>query len=1524
VTGDVQAKLAALDPDQRAALLARLRRATPRSGIPLAARTDPDIQPVSFEQRRVWFLDQFEPGTAAHNIPVLLEVDGPLDLTALQRALDLLVRRHEALRTTFVTVGGQPRQLIGKPYPVALAHVDLTTEDAGQREAIAAEVTAEEAARGFDLVTGPLWRATVVSLGEARSLLQLTLHHSIADGWSTGVLLTDLTAAYAGRPLQPPAPPLQYADYAAWQQAHFTGPVLEAAIEHWRAELAGTPPLELPADRPRRPVRRYRGGWVSAPLPTDVAGQVAALARAERLTPFAVLAAAVEILLARLSGATDFAVGTVVAGRDRPQLEATVGFLARTVALRSDLAGPGQSFLDLARRIGERMLRATDQSSLPFERLVDELGLPRDPSRSPLFSVLCVLQNTPRTTIDLPGLRLRPLEPDTRAAQFDLSWYIGETAAGYDVGAEYDSDLLAPATVRRWTGHLMTILAAAVAAPDTPIGRLPVLSAAQWRSQLVDWNATATPLPAVTVADLVTETIRARGGDIAVRGTADTTPMTYADLDQLAGQVATWLTRHGVVPGDRVAVGLARGPALVAALLGVWRAGAAYVPLDADYPAARLEQMVADAGLTAAVTDAATRPRLPLGALPALEIDDPGLRALPGTAAGTVPTHPGQAAYVIFTSGSTGRPKGVVVPHRALVNLVASAARRTAIGPGSTLLAVTSLSFDIAGLELWTPLSAGGCVVVCDAATANAGDALRATVEHVTPSHLQATPATWRMLLDAGWAGSGGLIALCGGEALPRDLAARLRPRVGQLWNMYGPTETTIWSGAVRVATDDVTIGGPLANTAFYVLDPSGRPVPPGVAGELHIGGAGLADGYLGQPGRTAERFVPDPYAVAPGARMYRTGDEVRQRPDGLIDFVARLDDQVKVRGYRIELGDIEAALADCPGVAEAVVTVQGGPGEESLLGHVRAGDGPEPTVGALREHLTQRIPGYMIPARFAIVDAFPLTPNGKVDRRALAARAHAPMASGAAYVPPQGPVETELAAVWADLLGLERVGREDNFFTIGGDSLIAVRMAAVAGQRGISVTTKQVFLHQSLRELAAAAGTVRLVATQGEVTGELALPIATHQFHDGINPAADYHVIAFQFEAREPLDPDVLDAVLGELVAHHDSLRTRFVPGAPGERGRLVIDPHTPGRLLEVCEIGAVDDAAAAAALAEWTARVETGFVRENGGLFRAVLLDFAGSRPQRLLLAGHYLVADVVSWHILIADLDVLYRRRVRGEPYDLPAKTTSMLEWVGRLVEHAAADEVAAELPVWSDPVRGQAVPIPVDRPGGDNRVAANDAAFLLLTVEETAELLDRVVKAARISLDAALLAAIGHALLPGRDLFPVDIYVPGRDSPYPDMDLSRTVGWLTYRYPMWLTRSSGAGPVESARGIARQLAAVPRGGLGHGQLRYYRRGGSGDLLAGFPVPDVLFNFFGAAPGGFQVLKPVAGTSGHYHDVESVRMRPLMINGAVFRGQLRMEWEFSSGTHDRETVEAWIAAARTYLLDLTEACPPSAGDA
>jgi amino acid adenylation domain-containing protein len=1017
--------------------------------------------PCSFAQQRLWILDQLTPGSPAYNMPLALRLQGRLDLAALGRALDEIVRRHESLRTTFSVAAGQPVQVIGGPAPVDLPVTDLSRAEDPAAEA--GRRIEEEARRPFSLAGEPLLRCSLLRLAAADHLLMVTMHHIVSDGWSLNVFLRELSALYGGSLL--PELPVQYADYAAWQRGWLQGELLERQLATWRECLGGAAAaLDLPVDRPRPPVQTSRGGRQAVEVDAGTAGGLQALARARRATPFMVLLAGFQALLSRLSGQDDVLVGTPVAGRTRREVEGLIGFFANTLVLRADLSGT-PAFSALVSHVRERALEAYTHQDVPFERLVEELRPERHLSHNPIFQVLFALHHDSGAPLALPGLTASLPLVDNRTSRFDLALSLSETGGGLRGHLVYNADLFDAGTAERFARHLERLLVAAAAQPDTPAADLPLLSEAERRQLVETWNGTAAEIPAATVQELI-ERAAARYPDRpALVGEGGET-LTYAELNARAHRLAHCLRRLGVGPGSLVALHLERSPEMVVSLLGVLKAGGAYLPLDPSHPRERLDWILQDSGAALVIAD----PGSEVAGMGLPRIDAGGMEEAPPAGALEPLAGPEDIAYVLYTSGSTGRPKGVEVRHRGMVNFLASMAREPGLGAADTLVAVTTVSFDIAGLELWLPLCVGARVVLASRDTAADGVRLARLLEERGATALQATPATWRILLAAGWNGSPGLTALCGGEALPAEMAAALLPRVAALWNVYGPTETTVWStlrrvdGAGDTVSGTVPIGRPIANTAAHVLDRRLEPVPVGVAGELYLGGEGLARGYLRRPDLTAERFVPDPLAGS-GGRLYRTGDLARRLPSGELAFLGRADNQVKLRGFRIEPGEVESALERLPAVRQAVAGVVDG---QLVAWLVPARETP-PTVAELREALRRELPDYMIPGVFVPLGAFPLTPSGKVDRKSLLGLPGLARAGqGGEFAPPQGPVEETLAAIWADVLRIERVGTRDNFFELGGHSLMATQvLARVREIFGFELPLRDMFEHPTLAGLA-------------------------------------------------------------------------------------------------------------------------------------------------------------------------------------------------------------------------------------------------------------------------------------------------------------------------------------------------------------------------------------------------------------------------------------------------------------------------
>ena len=1029
---------------------------------------------MSFAQQRIWFMDQLSPGGFAYNISGGLRIEGPLDVPALERTLGELIRRHEPLRTVFVAVDGQPVQVVQPDGDFRLPVVDLEGEPVAGREAERRRLMTEEGRRPFDLGRGPLFRAHLYRLASAEHALQLTLHHIVADGWSLGVLAKELTAlysAYATGAPEPPPPPVRYADIVRRQRERLRGPAYEAQAAYWRERFTPPPPvLELPGDRPRPAVQTFDGSVETLEIPTAFVESLRAFGRAQGVTLFMVMLAALDVLLHRYTGVDDIAVGTPIANRTDVATEQVIGLFANTLVLRTDLSGE-PTVRELLQRVRDSALGAYGAQDFPFERLVEIVQPVRDMSHSPIFQVMFLFQNVPFEPVELAGLTLSHLEIRTSSAKTDLTLEVWETRTGLQVSLEYNTDLFDAETIRRLGGHFHRLLAEFMADPARPVSTLPLLGEEEWRRLGATWNATDAPIPERMVPALF-EAEAARAPE-AIAACFEEQSLTYRELNERANRLARRLESTGVGRETLVGVLVERSLDMLVAVLAVMKARAAYVPLDPAYPTDRLEFMLTDGKIGTLITESASMDRLALAAdVRTICLDRDASRVAGESGAdGAQGPAPADLAYVIYTSGSTGRPKGVQIPHCALANLLAGFRAIVEPGPGDVLVAVTTLSFDIAGLELFLPLVTGGRVVIASREVAADPAKLMRLFTDAGATIVQATPATWRMLIEAGWQSAPGLRVLCGGEALPADLAARLLATGAQVWNVYGPTETTIWSTAHRVeeARGPVPIGRPIANTRVYVLDRHREPVPTGVPGELYIGGAGVARGYLARPELTAERFLPDRFSADPGSRLYRTGDVVRYRADGAVEFLGRVDHQVKVRGFRIELGEIESVLARHPGVAQAVVVArEDRPGDRYLAAYLRPA-GTAPTIAELRAFLKEYLPDYMVPSTFTSLPSLPLTPNGKVDRKRLPEPEDRRAVSQAPFLAPRGRTEDALAAVWREVLRLERVGIDDNFFDLGGHSLLLVQVQAkLRSGLGQDVPIVEMFQYPTIRTMAA------------------------------------------------------------------------------------------------------------------------------------------------------------------------------------------------------------------------------------------------------------------------------------------------------------------------------------------------------------------------------------------------------------------------------------------------------------------------
>ncbi|GAA4798635.1 hypothetical protein GCM10023220_28160 [Streptomyces ziwulingensis] len=1526
----------------------------------LLPRPRPADLPLSSAQRRLWVLYQVEGAGPTYNIPSVRRLTGDLDVEALRAAVGDLVARHETLRTVFPDEEGRARQLVLGPDAAAVPfEVEEVTADR------LPERLAEAAAHGFALDREPPLRVHLFRTGEREWTLLHLLHHIAGDEWSQAPLGRDLALAYAARaagraPDRAPLP-VQYADYTLWQRELLgdeRDPESLAArqLAHWKQALAGLPEeLALPVDRPRPLEATYRGGAAGLHLDAALTTALHRLARDHGVSVFMVLQAAVATLLTRLGAGHDIPLGSPISGRTDAALDDLVGFFLNTLVLRTDTSGE-PTFGELLGRVRETDLAAFDHQDVPFERVVEVLNPARSLARHPLFQVMVVHLSADDDEPGLPGLRVSRDDVATTTAKFDLSFDFVERAdgSGTDGVLEYSADLFDPATAQSFADRLRRVLRAVTADPGLRLGHIDILGPDERRHLTAGWHATPLTAAPTTVPALFDEQVRACPDRPAAAG--DGIELTFAALDAAANRLARLLVAHGAGPERYVALSLPRTPRFLVAVLAVHKAGAAYLPLDPEAPADRTAGILADARPVLTLTTTALTTALPPGTR-TLVLDAPrtaaevaGLDPGPLTDADRdAPLTPRHPAYVIYTSGSTGRPKGVVVTHESLCHLFHSH-RETLYAPAKEATGrrhlraghAWSFFFDASWQpQLW--LLDGHCVHVVGDEVRRDPELLAAAVVRHRFDFLEVTPSLLTQMADSGLPlGEDCPLAAVGvgGEAVPLALWRRLAALPATAaYNLYGPTESTVDALVARVPDSArPLVGRPVAGTRAYVLDGLLQPVPPGVTGELYLAGGGLARGYLGAPALTAERFVADPFG-APGTRLYRTGDLARWTADGRLDFLGRADDQVKIRGFRVEPAEIESVLTQHPAVAQALVTVrQEGP-RKLLVAHAVPVPGAVVDPGELRGHVAAHLPDHMVPAAVVPLERFPQLANGKLDRAALPAPDFSALSSGRA---PDTEQEKALCAVFAAVLGLEQAGVDDDFFALGGDSIVAMQLVGKARAAGVRITPRLVFRHRTPAALAAVAEPVGggRPRPQDDGTGTVPLTPVMHWLRELGGPIATYHQSAL---VRTPaaLDLPGLTAVLQALADRHDLLRATLVRPARDavEDWTLHVPPAgavDAARWIDRVDVTGLDAPALAATVRAHAHTARARLDPDAGAMVRAVWFD-AGGAPGRLLLMAHHLVVDGVSWRILLPDLAAAWTELRAGRPARLDPVETSFARWSRRLAELAADPAREAELPVWTAVLDGGTEPFPLTRDPDPARDTAGTRreVVLRLPADRTGPLLSTVPAAFGAGVDDVLLAGLALAFADWRrrrggsdPSVLVDLEGHGRAEELAgdDADLSRTVGWFTSVHPVRLDAGPAdpadafaGGPAAAAavRRVREQLAAAPAGGIGYGLLRHLGPR-TRDVLAAREPARVEFNYLGR----FGIPQDTDWSYAPEEDVADIGPEPAMREGHALEINVVTEdradgpvlsahWSYLEGLLRREDVED-LAATWFRALD------------
>lgn len=1496
---------------------------------PIAWAAPADRAMLSHAQERLWFLWNMDPAGTAYTVASTIRLKGRLDHAVLSRALGEIVRRHEILRTTFVAKDGRGTQLIHDVMSIGIRHEDLRSHSARERAERAEALKRFELGKPFDLVSGPLLRAVLLQHADDAQELLLLAHHIIVDGWSLDVLLEELAAFYrsgigqGGRAL--PSPAIQYADFAAWQRNWLTGGEGDRQLAYWRTKLGDVHPiLALPLDRQRPAIQSHAGETISLSIEGALAARLREVAGKQRVSVFMLLLGAYQVLLHRYTGQNDLRVGVPIAGRRHTQLERLIGCFVNTLVLRTEVAGEA-SFPSLLHQVKESVIEALSHQDLPFEMLVDGLRPERSGRHNPLFQAKFNYMTAPGGFAGVEGLSAEIDIIDLAGSHFDLALDVVDGAIGMKVTFNYATDLFDRSTIARMAAQFGSML------------RQIADNAERRVSDFVidDGNRQAVSRQAATfdftdVISLHHASSADRQTVIAIRCGRE--QLTFAELARRSNRVAHVLIDRGVTRETPVALWIERSPAFVTAVLGVLKAGGTYVPLDPKWPPERIRRILKDGSIDivmAAGETLAEARRLDCLVLDAeAEAVHEEMSSLPVVAA----IHPDQTAYVIYTSGSTGAPKGVSVSHGALANYVQALMQRLKPRPSAKMAMVSTVAADLGHTVLFGALASGATLHLLPSDAVFDADAFAQAMREGEVDILKIVPSHLRGLMRA--SRSADLLPrdaiVLGGEACDQallDEVRRLRPEC-RILNHYGPTETTVGALTHECTTEredsPIPIGLPLANLRAHVLDDSLNEVPIGVTGELYVGGAGLARGYRGAAGLTAERFVPDPSGDA-GERLYRTGDRVRCDGAGRLIFLGRTDDQIKLRGYRIELGEIGRVIRSMPGIDDAVVVQRaiGSSAErQELVAYCVPEDGAGPQADAIKQQLAAIVPDYMVPSHIILLARLPLTPNGKLDRRALPEPSQ-DEAAAAGYAAPAGAIEAAIAAVWCEVLGRERIGRNDNFFELGGDSILSLQIIARLRKRGIRLTPKQIFSQQTVAGLATVAvlssGTTgnkekpkAKTSTGGEIESGMRqlMPIQTRFFAEDI-ANRDHWNQAVLLRPRAQIDWGTLRGALAAIVEHHDALRLRFkqVDGAwRAEQG-----PPSSSALLWL-HAGVAGEAQ----ITELAGAAQASLSLSSGPLVRAVGMDLTDG-GQRLLLAIHHLVVDGVSWRILLEDLAFAYDQLERGSPVALPPKTDSYASWAERLHGYAAIAEIAAELPHWLDCDAGASLPCDDDHDSVDC-VGDGGEVSLVFDAEVTSRLLEQAPAAYRTQVNDLLLAALVRTISrwSQHDEVMVELEGHGREDIFPDADVSRTVGWFTTAFPVRL--KDAVDEASLIKEVKETLRAIPNRGLGYGVLRYLGSEPQRHALAQLAEPQIVFNYLGrfdSSIGSTQLFTFAPESVGPSRSASS-RMRGwLNVTGLVREGRLELSFAYGRKRYRSATVERLATHYEAALRELVTHC-------
>ncbi|MCG8313833.1 MAG: amino acid adenylation domain-containing protein, partial [Pseudomonadales bacterium] len=1521
-------RLASLSPEQRELLLKQFQKkkskqAQPNVGAIKRFERAFNRLPMSYAQQRLWFLEQFQSGSASYNISAALKLRGNLDVEALRLAFEEIVNRHEALRTTFVTEDGQGYQVVNDSQRWELPTISLEPLSEEEQDEVIKTRFQGDAHTSFDLINGPLLRTRLIRLASDRHILFVTMHHIVADGWSMGVLIKELAALYEAYCEDRSSPlndlKIQYADYAQWQREWLTGERLEKQLGYWKSRLTGTPVLELPTDHSRPPVQSFVGSNIQFELNRELSKQLSDLAKKQGVTLFMVLMATLKVLLHRYSGQDDICVGTPIANRVRPELEPLIGCFVNTLAIRSSLDN-NLSFTSLLKQLQQDLTAAYDHQEIPFERLVDELGLAREMSHTPLFQVMFVLQNAAQTSsLQLPGLDIELLPEESQTSKFDITVNLREEQGVIKGDWEYSTDLFERSTIERMMSHFSNLLESIVRNPSTGIDELNLLSDEDRQQLLIGFNPTAHQYERDdTIVQRFESMVESHSDAVAVE--FNNQQLTYRELNIVANEIGNALIDRGVKAEQRIGICADRSIEMVAGIVGILKAGAAFVPLDPSYPQDRLLYMLEDTDADFVLVHRHLRDRLPIQDTQAIELDNFILsESNPKRPNPKVAIGPRSPAYVMYTSGSTGKPKGIEVVQRNVVRLVRNTNFMT-LDEDVVFLQYAPISFDAATLEIWGPLLNGGKLVVCPPGQLSAEElGEEILLHHVNAAWL--TAALFHYIAEYHIEVLAGVKQLlAGGDVLSPGLVKKVLTTYPDttLINGYGPTENTTFTCCypmhqIEDVRQTVPIGKPIANSKIYILDKQLNPVPIGVPGELYTAGDGVSNGYLNRDELTKEVFVQNPFDSDDDPVMYKTGDLVRYYQDGNVEYIGRIDQQVKIRGYRIELGEIEEALSRVNAVrSTAVIAREDVPGVKRLVAYIIPQQDEELITAELKTELKSTLPDYMIPSAFVVMDVFPVTANGKLDRKALP-KPELENEDAAERVAPRSEKEIALADIWCQVLNLEEVGVYDNFFELGGDSILSIQITSRAKIAGLHLTTKQIFENQTIAELAEVASEVEapILAEQGLVMGDVILAPIQHWFfeHDFKDAHHWNQSVLLDIKPDVTLSNAKIGEALSQVVVQHDALRLRFEYAEAGVHQYHHDDPEGYNHFaLHEVDLRKKPKHSIAQEISAQASGIQSSLNLQKGPLLSVAVFELP-ENTRKLLLTIHHLVVDGISWRVLLDDFTTALDALVNKQPPKFQPKTTSYKQWIEALQDHVNQGALAEEVSYWQKLVAKEKPQLPVDHPEGANLVAFSSKHTVVVDTAKTTELLRDVPRAYKTEINDILLTALAKTIAnwSGNNDLLIDLEGHGRELFNERVDLSRTVGWFTSVYPVRLAYDSALPIDVNVKGIKENLRTIPNRGFGYGALKYLSENEEiREVLAAAPKADVVFNYLGqfdAVLDNNPWFSLATEDKGSEHSLESHEPHLLSVNSHVVNGSLHIEWIYSTAKYEADTI-AYLA--------------------